>query len=167
MNKLSLIVISFLVICIFSLSAYIVSDRFIAAPHVEVESPTPTEEWVYEPIPTPSSLSSEKLMALVNDWRISQGFQPYSDSEFLCSVAKTRMLEVQINWSHEGFADRTNRFCVDCYLAENLARYYYSEKETLTGWLKSLSHKENLDNNYTHSCIVTDSNYVVHIFGYY
>lgn len=120
-------------------------------------------------MPTPKPFSADKLFQLVNEWRIKEDYQPYKKSEFACNIADIRLSEVKINWSHDGF--HADRFCnSECTLGENLIRgYVYNEQEpeALKGWLNSSSHRANLEDNYTHSCIKCYSGICVHIFSYF
>ncbi len=116
-------------------------------------------------IPTLAPISDEKLEIVVNNWRQSQNLQLLIRSENLCKIAIVRLSEIKTNWSHDGF--NYKRFCANCYLGENLAKDYATEDAILIGWLNSPSHRNNLTTSYTHSCIKTDGNHVVQIFGYF
>ncbi len=106
------------------------------------------------------------LFDLVQTYRTSHGLSAYIKSEFLCDIARTRLPEVKTNWSHEGFT--AARFCNDsCWMGENLAKYEGNAQNTLNAWLNSPGHKEALDHNYTHSCLISDGIYTVEEFGYY
>lgn len=124
--------------------------------------PVITKTEYLSPVP---KLTSENLMKTVNDWRISQNLQPYIQSEFLCKAANERLPEIKSDFSHKEF--HAARWCPDCTMGENLAREYYTPQETLDAWLISPKHRENLQRNFTHSCIATDGMYTVQVFGYY
>lgn len=115
--------------------------------------------------PAKAPYSAEKLEALVNEWRVSQGLQPLTHSDSLCKIALTRLAEVQANWSHNGFD--ASRFCKQCLLGENLARRYDAAEDVVTGWENSKTHLEQMSYSYTHSCVATQNGYAVQIFGYY
>jgi len=115
--------------------------------------------------PTPIILSANILMEKVNAYRESMGLSTLKKSDRLCDIAKIRIVEVQENWSHEGFY--AERFCKECTIGENLAKEYISEQSTLSNWIKSPSHREQMVTPYTHACVVTDKDYAVQIFGYY
>lgn len=135
----------------------------------ESKMPLPTDVYTptLEPTPTDILITKENVMHEVNEWRISEGMTPYKESEFLCKAAEERLPEVKLNWSHKGFSAK--RFCgeSECWLGENLAKEYSSPHETLINWLNSPSHRRELEKPYTHSCIATDGDYVVQIFGYW
>ena len=123
-----------------------------------------------KPLPKPSpsvhpdSLTEDHLWMAVRDWRISQKFQPYTTDQRLCSLAEVRLKEIKTDYSHNGFYKHLKDFSyVD--LGENLAKDFYSTNKTLSNWLNSPSHRENLDAKFTYSCIRTDARYVVQIFG--
>ena len=118
------------------------------------------------PSPTPARINEGELLNLVQKYRSDHNLPTYSPSDFLCSVASTRLEETKENWSHQGFIG--NRFCTNyCQLGENLAKDYIYDSDVLNGWLDSPSHKLNLDKPYTHTCLKSDGNYVVMIYGYY
>lgn len=112
-----------------------------------------------------SSFSKEKLFDLVQRWRYENNLQPYTNSNEVCEIAKLRLQETSTNWSHEGFEGK--RFCTfdNCEFGENLARGYNNEEQLLTDWLNSASHSANLKADYQYSCIESDGDNVVQIFG--
>ena len=113
------------------------------------------------------NLDSDKLWMIVNDWRISEGLAEYQKSELLCDIARSRIYQVKSDWSHNGFVPTLNRIVGNQYhdIGENLAKDHISEEQTLSNWLLSPSHRQNLDANYRYSCVVTDEQYAVQIFG--
>lgn len=128
-----------------------------------------SENIVLTPEPLPI-LSSEKLWEIVNDWRVSQNLPVFTYDGRLCDIAKPRLSEIKTDWSHDGFVDDFESLRVKLKyqkLGENLARAHFTEEGTLSSWLNSPSHKENLDDSYTHSCIATSDNFVVQIFAKY
>ena len=110
-------------------------------------------------------LDANKLFELSNEWRISQGLKPYIKLELLCDSAKIRNIEVQTNWSHEGFS--AEKICGKgwCQVGENLAKDLGSEKNTFSAWLTSSTHLENLEYNFKYSCVSTSGEYAVQHFG--
>lgn len=128
------------------------------------------EQAVLVSTPTPIPIvNGDKLFDLINDWRTNRGFSIYEKSELTCRIASQRLDEVKANFSHEGFS--SERLCNDeCSLAENLIKDRYSEQDSLYGWTYSPLHLENLEKNYTHSCVKcsnTPENICVHIFSYF
>lgn len=163
------------------LSAYLVFTEIRNKPNNFVSSflnsttptstPTPAGFFqIKEPVKT--IISANKLFQLVNEWRVQNGYQPYIKSDFAENIAKTRLSEVKVEWSHDKFLKHHNDgdYCQKCWLGENLVKGYPTEQESLDNWLNSPSHRANLERNYTHSAIVCDNtveNYCVHIFSYY
>lgn len=116
----------------------------------------------------PAELSADKLFQIVNEWRVKEGYQQYEKSEFTCEISNQRLPEIKINFNHAGFS--AERFCpkdLDCKIGENLVEGYNSEEEAFNSWLNSPTHRNNLESDYTHSCIKCDSGYCVHIFSYF
>ena len=110
-------------------------------------------------------IDGSRLLNLIQKFRTTSGKKPYRQSRFLCYVAETRLMEVKSDFSHKGFFEW--RFCPGCGLGENLARGFNSEETLLAAWINSSSHLANLNANYSHSCLKTDGETVVQIFGYF
>lgn len=110
-------------------------------------------------------IDGSSLFDLIQEFRTKSGKKPYRQSRFLCYVAEIRLEEVKTDFSHKDFSEW--RFCPGCGLAENLARGFNSEETVLTAWLNSSSHLANLNTNYSHSCLKTDGETIVQIFGYF
>lgn len=119
------------------------------------------------PTPTPVQLSSDKLFQIVNDWRLKNGYQPLKMSKTLCSIAQSRVPEIQKDYAHDGFYKYAKNLPPGSYISENLSTGYADENSTLIAWLSSESHHKALETAYTHSCIATEGSYAVQIFGYY
>jgi len=120
-----------------------------------------TEVFVVAPTPNFSHFNTDKLLAMINDWRISQKLQPIIESQVLCDSATIRAVEVRNDWSHNGFDPK--RVCreVGCELGENLARNLGSEREVLDSWLHSPNHLEVLDYpKYQYGCIAQVDGFV-------
>lgn len=108
---------------------------------------------------TPVIVSDHVLFG-VQQWRKSSGKSEYLVSEKLCKIANTRLEDIKIDFSHSGFESK--RFGNETTIGENLAK-----GEPLSAWLSSPSHRDNLEADFTHTCIATDGFYTVQIFGYY
>jgi uncharacterized protein YkwD len=100
----------------------------------------------------------------VNEWRIKQGLQPLKESQFLCGIANQRLPEIKRDFTHDGFMNK--KWCEDCILSENLATTTGPEAELIKSWESSPTHREIMASSHTHTCIATEDNYVVQIFGY-
>ena len=124
------------------------------------------------PLPSPHIFTQEKLWEVVNDWRVSQGKPAYKENPWLCSIAEKRMVEIQKDWSHDGIQRRWNKDMGGfVWMGENLGKEYLSEERMLISWLASPTHRKNLDQNFTHSCIRCQMAgvfpYCVQLFGRY
>jgi len=122
-----------------------------------VPTPTPKENR-YDPLPKP--LSAEKLTALVNKWRVSQGFQPYVKNEDLCQIAIDRSDEGADN--HKGFLEKYSNF--PSVIQENLVQAS-NEYSALSSWLNSKPHLATLEKPYKYSCIACYKNQCNQIFS--
>lgn len=115
-----------------------------------------------KPTPTHTSIAlhAEKLTTLVNDWRDSQGYQPYVEHEALCEIAEDRFKD-GID-QHRGFYERYSSY--PSSLSENVASGN-TEKQALQNWLNSTPHREALERPYRYSCIKCTVNLCFQIFS--
>lgn len=105
------------------------------------------------------------LWEIIQNWRVENDLPEYTETEFTCNIADTRLKEVLINFSHDGFSAK--RFCnSDCGIGENLVQNIGNEAQSLQAWLNSPEHLKNLKANYTHSCLRVYQDTAVHIFSY-
>jgi uncharacterized protein YkwD len=146
--------IVFLLIILLGLAGW--SSREVFLPSTRAVIPVKTEIITY---------IDEDYLREINEWRVSKDFPAYKNSEFLCGIADIRVVEVQTNFSHEGFD--ADRFNAGGKMGENLIEGAYTPKDALDRWLNSLLHRINLESNYTHSCIRCQNGYCAHILGYY
>lgn len=115
-----------------------------------------------------SGINGDSLFKLIQQYRFDNHLRKFKTSNFLCDIARIRLEEVRKSFSHEGFL--VERFChSNCTIGENLAQKYQKnqEQKLLSDWVDSASHSSILNSNYTHSCLKTDGNIVVQIFGNY
>lgn len=123
---------------------------------------------IYEP--TPKNISSEKLWEMVNTYRTSQNLPETDTDDRLCLIARSRLPEVKVDWSHRGFEQDNgthSKMLTYTRLGENLAKDYSTEQEILNAWINSKEHNMTMLGDYTHSCIETDGSYAVQIFAKY
>ncbi len=128
----------------------------------------PTEAMPTIVIPTlvpVRTIDNHVLWKLVNRWRASEGMAPYTFDEQLCFFAEKRLKRVQRHFTHDGFATIITDVPTYHDYAENLAQGWTREEDILDAWLSSARHERNLRWPYTHACIVTDGDNVVHIFA--
>lgn len=157
-SVLLLVVASFLAAYFYSQSLH---ANIVSVPNrlLPTFSPTPTDIDL-------EKITSENVLEYVQEYRISQKKSPYIHSKFLCKIANIRLNEVVTDWSHNKFI--ADRFCESkCFIGENLSKNGRYADIVVSGWLSSPPHKAALDRNFTHTCIATDGNYVVQIFGFY
>lgn len=113
--------------------------------------------------------SNDSVWERVQQWRVDNGKRTYTRDYYLCYIANTRVKEIQTDWSHNGFWVHVPEMFRHGYymIGENLARGFSSSESMLNAWLSSDTHRINLENNYTHSCVVCSNNYCVQMFGVY
>lgn len=147
---------------------YFLADGWFSAKY---ETPTAFRDT--KPLITvvdPKGISETKMWNTVQEWRVSTSREEYIKDETLCELASSRVEEIRTEWSHSGFYkssdkivfNKTNKFKE---LGENLAKQFRSEPSVLKGWLDSPTHRDNLEYGFKYSCIKTDGDNVVHIFG--
>jgi hypothetical protein len=112
------------------------------------------------PAPTPIMLSDRALWSLIQEWRTSEGRNPYIEDQRLCVIADDR---VDDPYTHDGFYEKYNNY--PYVLQENLSDGHPNEKSALTGWLDSPGHAETLRKPYKASCVRCLGDYCVQIFS--
>lgn len=112
----------------------------------------------------PQPIDEMELLSVVNNWRINQGKTEYYSDPTLCEYADLRVEQIKSDWSHDGFyaMQKDGSFSL---LGENLSRYDYSPEYVFGEWLNSPEHRQNLERDFTHSCIRCEDNYCAHIFA--
>lgn len=103
----------------------------------------------------------------VNNWRIAEGKSAYTEDPMLCGMAALRSEEIISDFNHNGFIEHITQIRGDRFasIGENLSRGYSNEKELLQAWLDSPKHRENLEADFTYSCINCEYSYCVQLFG--
>lgn len=117
--------------------------------------------------PSPTAIPQQfgkAITALVNEYRVQNNLSVLTESVPTCSIASGRLIEIKSDYSHTGFYKFGSTY--DMPLSENIARNFFTPESVVDGWLKSPTHKENLDKPWTHMCIATDGVYVVQIFSF-
>jgi uncharacterized protein YkwD len=110
----------------------------------------------------------DQLFKIIQDWRVENGKDKYKYSQILCTVAKKRVEQIKMNWSHDGFKQALNDIReVTNYkiIGENLSKDFIDPKLVLPAWLNSKLHRDNLEKDYQYSCIQCSGTYCVHLFG--
>ena len=110
-------------------------------------------------------INEQKLFDLIQKYRYENYLPTYSKSDFLCNIADKRLQQIKTDFSHIIFS--TSHYCDNCVISENLAKDFHDEQVLFTAWLNSPTHAQILKVPYTYSCLKTDGNNTVQIFGYY
>jgi len=110
-------------------------------------------------------INEQKLFDLIQKYRYENYLPTYNKSDFLCKIANQRLQQIKTDFSHAIFVN--SHYCDNCVISENLAKSFYDEQVLFTSWLNSPTHAQILKEPYTHSCLKTDENNTVQIFGYY
>lgn len=110
-------------------------------------------------------INEQKLFDLIQKYRYENYLPTYKKSDFLCKIADQRLQQIKTDFTHTIFFN--SHFCDNCTISENLARRFYDEQVLLNAWLNSPSHSKILKVPYTYSCLKTDGNNTIQIFGYY
>lgn len=151
--------------------------HMIDAPNIQplktVTPVNPTIIITIAPTAKPRPLDGGRLFNLVNEYRSKNGLNQLLWYLPLCDFAKARSQQVKDDWSHDGYqkeateGDLYKSICPECdRTGENLAKDFPNENAAIQGWIKSPSHKANLDGNWDWACAMYYSNnYVSIIFG--
>lgn len=124
---------------------------------------------ISEACPDTDELQACKLWEEAQKWRADQQKPFYKWNNDLCRWATVRNEEIKTDWSHDGFHVHKAGIWDDIHytrLGENLATGYGDdETKMFTAWLNSPSHRDNLEEAYTDSCITTSDGYAVQLFA--
>jgi uncharacterized protein YkwD len=147
-------------LALFCAAVYLVTDIFLPSlGYAPVLSSVITDE-----------LDADVLFNQVNEYRISKGLNPTEVDNRLCAIAQARIPEVRKDWSHKGFEEKYSLYSELLNyrnIGENLGNRSLFYSDVFNDWTDSPSHEANMVGDYTHSCVVTDGDYAVHIFASY
>ncbi|KQC30786.1 CAP domain-containing protein [Flagellimonas eckloniae] len=98
------------------------------------------------------------LFDLVNDYRVSVGSSKLQSSptSYKYAEAHNNYMISKNKLSHDNFESRASGIASEINavdVSENVARFYSTAELTLDGWLKSASHKEAIEGEYTHTTL--------------
>lgn len=124
------------------------------------KKPTPVS--VYTPAP---EVNGAKLEQLVNDYRQENGLSRLPTEESLCQYAEIRAEQTKTAWNHNQFWTDSCLKTNYSYCGENLSRDFQTEQATLTAWINSPTHKENLVGTWSSMCIKCSEGFCAQIFG--
>lgn len=131
-------------------------------------NPTSTPLPTVTPTPTPSPITFKPLIKKVqaqtisvyisdiNDYRISNGLSALSEDPLSCSFANTRANEIALNFSHEGFSNRTSSHTLPyknySTVVENIAQGH-NRAGVVSLWINSAPHAQNLKADISYGCV--------------
>ena len=116
----------------------------------------------------PTYPNQYELEILSSVYRTENNLNALKHDEFLCGIADKRAIEIQKDWSHDGFAKYKgeNRPSGYVVIGENLATGQKDSKTVMDEWKLSPSHNENLLRpQYKSTCVRCSSSYSVKLFG--
>jgi uncharacterized protein YkwD len=97
------------------------------------------------------------LESLVNSRRIEAGLPGLEHNPTLCPFARTRAAQSINNWSHQGFEEAMEVLYFQqpkiMRTGENLVRDYKSDQERVDAWMASPSHRKNILDPFTSTCV--------------
>ena len=94
----------------------------------------------------------ETVFADVQEWRRDVGKPEYKVDDKLCELAEERSEEIINYWSHDGFKGLIFKTEFKS-LGENLSKDFVNPHNVLNAWLQSELHRNNLEADYTSSCL--------------
>lgn len=113
----------------------------------------PTNYVIEEPI----TQVEYRVIQQINDYRIENGLPKAKPDYKTCRVARERVGEIQVDFSHDGFHRRKTWPII---WHENLGRYA-DESNIVGAWKSSPSHNKNLLQSIKNLCIKTENGYWV------
>lgn len=163
--RYSRIAVIFLIFCCFLFGLYF-SSFFKETKKQGIYIP-PKPLPTHEPVVIPETTEDE-LWELVNNWKKEKYGYKYRSNQVLCKYAELRVDEIQKDWSHSGIFSKEEAIRSELNgvkIAENLSKGFRYEEYVLESWLNSPSHRMNLEDEYSRSCIKCKSNYCVQLFA--
>lgn len=116
-----------------------------------------------EPTPTKEpSINADKLLEVVNEWRVSENRQPFVKDERLCAIAQDRVLNDPPMDNHAGLYKKYSN--LPYAVGENLGKTF-PEEVMLSHWLFSPGHAAALRKPWTYTCIACNGIYCSQIFS--
>ncbi len=100
----------------------------------------------------------DEIVNLVNQHRNSIGLNALQDNPVSYKYAEGHndYMISKNKLSHDNFESRASKIAEESHavsVSENVARYYTSAELTLDAWLKSASHKQALEGDYSHTTL--------------
>ncbi|WP_166966258.1 CAP domain-containing protein [Yeosuana marina] len=104
-----------------------------------------------------------QILELINNHRLSMGLNPLEHMDIIKSQAYSHteyMVEInEVN--HDNFFQRSNYLKANAgakYVSENVAYGYTKAESVVNAWLKSESHKENIEGDFTNFDVSAEQN---------
>ena len=123
-----------------------------------------TADSLAENLVSPAAKAIEiEILDIINDHRLSQGLDPLNDMKVVKSVAFSHtdyMVDKNVV-SHDNFYKRSTYLKENAgasKVSENVAYGYTSAESVVNAWLKSESHKANIEGDYTNFDVSAEQN---------
>lgn len=116
-------------------------------------SPTPTIAASY----SSWGLNADKLFDMSNQYRASKGLPAFQKDDRACQLASSRAPEIGAEIAeghmHSGLRDRNLPY----WNSENIISYS-TEEGAFNWWINDTIHREQIEGNYTYSCVACNGN---------
>ena len=104
-----------------------------------------------------------QILELINNHRLSVGLNPLENMDLIKSQAynHTEHMVIENQVSHDNFFERSNFLKTNAgakIVSENVAYGYTHAESVVNAWLKSESHKENIEGDFTDFDISAEQN---------
>lgn len=126
---------------------------------------------LYFLIQKPKEISELDVYNVVNSWRNENGYSILVEDDVLCDFAEIRLIEIDSDWSHNGFKSKSQQLLLEngyLKVGENLYTGLAKNADAiLTMWLNSPTHRNNIIDSYTNTCVQCNEESCVQIFSSY
>ncbi len=121
------------------------------------------------PTPTPSFRADEDVVwSNIQQWRANNKKKQYVENDVLCNYAIIRLKQTGANWSQTGFEQLSGEIQKNgnfSKVGENIANDLLENSQYMSRWLSHLSSKQNLDADYSQSCLKCENTRCVQLFA--
>jgi uncharacterized protein YkwD len=132
-----------------------------------VNTPTLPEATMPTITPLASTIPTQiiNFEALFNEYRLSSGLSPLEFTDDLNRIAKLRLAEIQVNYSHFSTGGYNK------HLAENInmiSSRYLSDTSAFNSWISSSGHRANILNpSFRYTGYANGGGYAIQVFSEY
>lgn len=121
----------------------------------------------------PPTISPDVVASEINDatksFRLANNLSDLGENLLACDFAEKRLGQMYKGFSHDLFYDQTDSILATTdglkLIGENLYSGPVVDSNYIFNlWIKSKTHRNNLEKEYTHDCVRCDANFCVHIF---